>query len=52
MKPVRYPWLLPADHPLFRTFYGFNRPMTSAQYRNALAALSRRFVRDLAAYSV
>jgi len=47
---ARYPWLLPADHPLYHPFYGFNRPMTGKAYRNALAAFARRFARELAAY--
>lgn len=50
MTGPRYPWLLPSDHPLYRPFYGFARPMTGRDYRRALAALSRTFVRDLAAY--
>lgn len=50
MKSPKYPWLLPSDHPLYHPFYGFARPMTGRDYRRALAALSRRFARDLAAY--
>ena len=47
---ARYPWHLPSDHPLYHPFYGFNRPMTRAQYRSALAAWARRFKRELAEY--
>lgn len=50
MSGARYPWLLPADHPLYRPFLGFARPMSSSAQRRALAAIARAFARDLAAY--
>ena len=45
---ARYPWLLPSDHPLYRPFLGFSRPMGAAEQRRAMAALARRLARELA----
>lgn len=50
MKPPRYPWLLPADHPLYQPWLGFSRPVSAAQARRGLDRIARRFRRELAAY--
>lgn len=47
---ARYPWLLPSEHPLYRPFLGFSRPMDRKAYARALAAVARSFARELAAF--
>lgn len=49
--PAKYPWLLPADHPLYQPFLGFSRPMSRRQQANALARFARSFARDLRTYT-
>ena len=51
--PVRYPWLLERDHPLYRPFLGFaGGVMTPAKYRSAMARTARSFAREFAAYVI
>lgn len=51
-RAPRYPWLLPTEHPLYRPFLGFSRPMDSKASRRALAAVARSFARELAAFEL
>lgn len=51
MTTVRYPWLLPSSHPLYRPWLGFSRlGMSRSQERNAFARIARQFARELREY--